>query len=165
MVLTEFKNTVVLIGEALVSRDATLTTVESCTGGGISCALTAVSGSSAWFERGFVTYSNEAKTELAGVPSTLISEFGAVSVEVAAAMSNGGLKAAHSDFALSVTGIAGPDGGSLEKPVGTVCFGWSFRNGEAETERIVFSGDRSQVRFETIEHALQGMLKRILCRH
>jgi nicotinamide-nucleotide amidase len=165
MVLTEFENIVVLIGEALVARDATLTTVESCTGGGIACALTALAGSSAWFERGFVTYSNEAKTELAGVPSALIAECGAVSIEVAAAMANGGLKAAHSEFALSVTGIAGPDGGSLEKPVGTVCFGWASRNTEAETERIVFSGNRHEVRFKTIEHALQGMLNRILDRH
>ena len=165
MVLSEFENKVVLIAQALVARDATLTTVESCTGGGIACALTALAGSSSWFERGFVTYSNAAKTELAGVPVALISKFGAVSVEVAASMASGGLKAAHSDFALSVTGIAGPDGGSPEKPVGTVCFGWAFKTREVETERIVFSGDRHEVRFKTIEHALQGMLNRILNRH
>ena len=163
--LTEFENTVVLIGQALVSGDATLTTVESCTGGGIACALTAVAGSSSWFERGLVTYSNEAKTELAGVPVALISKFGAVSIEVAASMASGGLKAAHSDFALSVTGIAGPDGGSPEKPVGTVCFGWAFKTTGVETERIVFSGDRHEVRFKTIDYALQGMLNRILDRH
>ena len=165
MVLSEFENKVVLIAQALVVRDATLTTVESCTGGGIACALTAVAGSSSWFERGLVTYSNEAKTELAGVPVALISKFGAVSIEVAASMASGGLKAAHSDFALSVTGIAGPDGGSPEKPVGTVCFGWAFKTRGVETERIVFSGDRHEVRFKTIEHALQGMLNRILDRH
>ena len=165
MVLSEFENKVVLIAQALVARDATLTTVESCTGGGIACALTALAGSSSWFERGFVTYSNAAKTELAGVPVALISKFGAVSVEVAASMASGGLKAAHSDFALSVTGIAGPEGGSPEKPVGTVCFGWAFKTREVETERIVFSGDRHEVRFKTIEHALQGMLNRILNRH
>lgn len=135
-----------------------LVTAESCTGGGIAYAMTGLPGSSEWFERGFVTYSNPAKQEQLGVAHDLITRYGAVSEEVAAAMAQGALQHSHADFSVAVTGIAGPDGGSAEKPVGTVCFGWSSRGGDTRTTRIGFEGDRQQVRELSILTALQGLV-------
>jgi nicotinamide-nucleotide amidase len=148
-----------IVGSRLLVIDSKLVTVESCTGGGIAHYITTVSGSSGWFERGLVTYSNQAKTDLADVPSGLIDACGAVSIEVAEAMAKGGLQNSPGDYSISVTGIAGPDGGSPDKPVGTVCFACARRLG-AETsiirsEKIWFDGDRASVRNQSIAHGLQ----------
>jgi len=149
------------LGEALLRARATLAVAESCTGGGIGYLVTAIPGSSNWFDRGFVTYSNAAKEEMLGVPADTLSRHGAVSEETAAAMATGALERSHADFSVSVTGVAGPDGGSDDKPVGTVCFGWSARGGETRTARIVFDGDRAEVRQRSILMAVQGVIDRV----
>ena len=132
-------------------------TAESCTGGLIAAALTAIAGSSDVMERGFVTYSNEAKNELIGVPMALIDAHGAVSEEVAAAMASGAVAHSRAQIAVSVTGIAGPGGGSAEKPVGLVCFGLARAGRPTRTERRVFPGDRAAVRHAAALFAL-GLL-------
>lgn len=132
-----------------------LVTAESCTGGLVAAALTAVAGSSDVFERGFVTYSNAAKQEDIGVPSTLIEQHGAVSEEVARAMAEGALESSAADIALSITGIAGPGGGSDSKPVGTVWLGCARRGSPTHTEKHVFSGDRGAIRRASVTAALQ----------
>ena len=142
-------------------RGMTVATAESCTGGLIAAALTAIAGSSDVVDRGFVTYSNAAKTEMLGVDPSLIEQFGAVSEPVAAAMASGALQRAPVDLAVSVTGVAGPGGGTPGKPVGTVCFGLATRHGETQTERQVFPGDRTDVRNATVLHAF-GLLRRAL---
>ena len=142
----------------LTQQGKMLATAESCTGGGIAYAITAIPGSSAWFERGFVTYSNLAKQEQLGVAHELLLRCGAVSEPVAAAMATGALRHSQADFSVAVTGIAGPDGGTEEKPPGTVCFGWAQRAAEARTTRIVFDGNRHQVRELSILTALQGLV-------
>jgi len=149
------------LAEGLVRRNKRVATAESCTGGSVACAMTDMAGSSRWFERGFVSYSNEAKTEQLSVPAETIARFGAVSEEVAAAMAAGALRHSRADFGVAVTGVAGPDGGSADKPVGTVCFGWSRRRegeGEPKTRRVLFAGNRQQVREQSVETALQGLL-------
>nr|WP_307690261.1 CinA family protein [Variovorax ginsengisoli] len=137
-----------------------LATAESCTGGLIAGACTDLSGSSAWFERGFVTYSNEAKTELLGVSAAWIDTHGAVSEPVARAMAEGAVARSHAQVSLAVTGVAGPTGGTPDKPVGTVWFGWSV-GGEVRTERRRFEGDRAAVRAATVLHALQTLVLRL----
>lgn len=147
----------------LRQRGKTITTIESCTGGLLSAVITSVPGSSDVFGYGFVTYANAAKTDMVGVPEYLLQSHGAVSIEVAASMAEGGLKTAQSSIAVSITGIAGPGGGSVEKPVGTVCFGLSFRDPEDEivtvAQRMDF-GDlgRDRIREKSVEHALKGLL-------
>lgn len=141
-------------GAWLVENDNQLVTVESCTGGGIATAITDVAGSSLWFERGFVTYSNLAKQQLVNVPAVLIEQHGAVSEQVAAAMAAGGLNNSNATISLSVTGIAGPDGGSEEKPVGTVCFAKAQKN-KVTTFTHHFTGDRQAVRKASIIYALE----------
>jgi len=138
-----------------------LVTAESCTGGWIAKLCTDLAGSSVWFERGMVSYSNEAKQDLLGVAAGRIVRFGAVSEEVAADMARGALARSRADFAVAVTGIAGPDGGSPDKPVGTVCFGWACPDGLIETERHRFAGDRDAVRRATVATALTGLLDRM----
>ncbi len=135
------------------ARGLTVATAESCTGGLIAAALTAIAGSSDVVDRGFVTYSNAAKTAMLGVPEALIAEVGAVSEAVARAMVLGALAASPADLAVAVTGIAGPGGGSADKPVGLVWFGAARRGGAAMTERRVFPGDRDAVRRATVLHA------------
>ncbi|HEY6433260.1 MAG TPA: CinA family protein [Acetobacteraceae bacterium] len=135
------------------ARRLKLGTVESCTGGLIAAVLTAIPGSSDVVERGFVTYSNEAKTELVGVPSALIAEHGAVSEPVARAMAEGGVAHSPADIVVSVTGVAGPGGGSAAKPVGLVCFGLARRGGPTVSERQIFPGDRTLIRAATVERA------------
>ncbi len=137
-----------------------LATAESCTGGLIAATCTELAGSSAWFERGFVTYSNEAKTELLGVPAELVAAHGAVSEEVARAMAQGAIAHSRAQVAVAVTGVAGPSGGSADKPVGTVCFGWATPRG-VHTERRLFPGDRAAVRQASVAHALQTLLQRL----
>jgi nicotinamide-nucleotide amidase len=145
------------VGHALQQRSWRLATCESITGGGISQAMTAIAGSSEWFDCGFVTYSNASKTRFLDVPETLIAEHGAVSEAVAAAMVRGALAHTDAQISLSTTGIAGPGGAVPGKPVGTVCFGWAHRS-IVHTERLVFTGDRAAVRAQTAEYALQGLL-------
>lgn len=141
----------------LIRREQKLVTAESCTGGLIAGALTALAGSSVWFERGWVTYSNAAKTAELGVSTALIDAHGAVSEDVAAAMAAGARTMAKVDYAIAVTGIAGPDGGTPDKPVGTVCFGWATPT-QTLTETHRFSGDRQQVREQSVAHALAGLI-------
>lgn len=146
------------VGKALQEKGLLLATAESCTGGGVAQAVTDVNGSSAWFERGFVTYSNAAKTGMLGVPTALIAAHGAVSEEVAAAMAQGSLDHSDAQVAVSTTGIAGPTGGVPGKPVGTVCFGWA-KDGRVQTQRLVFAGDRQAVREQAVAHALRELLR------
>ncbi|MEW6370966.1 MAG: CinA family protein [Pseudomonadota bacterium] len=146
------------VGAALQAKGLVLATAESCTGGGVSQAITEIAGSTGWFDCGFVTYSNNSKTELLDVPAALIAQFGSVSEEVAGVMAEGALSNSVADVALSTTGIAGPTGAVPGKPVGTVCFGWS-RGGTTLTERLVFQGDRHAVREQTVIHALRGLLR------
>jgi nicotinamide-nucleotide amidase len=159
----DIQTTAILV-EQLASRlrqqSLMLATAESCTGGLIAGACTDVSGSSEWFERGMVSYSNEAKTELLGVPAELIITHGAVSEQVACAMAAGALTHSHAQCAVAVTGIAGPTGGSADKPVGTVWFAWATPRG-VFSELQHFSGDRSTVRQATVVHALTGLLARL----
>ena len=146
------------VGRALHARGLLLATAESCTGGGVACAVTEIAGSTGWFECGFVTYSNASKTELLDVPAALMAQLGSVSEEVAAAMATGALASSNAHVAVSTTGIAGPSGAVPGKPVGTVCFGWA-RGDAVHTERLVFSGDSQAVREQTVVHALQGLLR------
>lgn len=146
------------LAQALLARGWMLATAESCTGGLIAAACTELSGSSEWFERGFVTYSNEAKTELLGVDPALLAQHGAVSEVVARAMAFGAVRHSHATVSVAVTGIAGPTGGSAEKPVGTVWFGFQV-DGRLTSETRVFPGDRAQVRAATVQHALQRLLE------
>ena len=145
---------------ALKNRGWMMATAESCTGGLIAASCTGLSGSSDWFERGFVTYSNAAKTDQLGVPADLIAAHGAVSEPVAHAMALGALAHSRAQVSVAVTGVAGPSGGSPEKPVGTVWFGWTVQ-GQTWTERLHFDGDRDAVRAATVCHALQGLLGRL----
>ncbi len=145
-------------GQALQANRLVLATAESCTGGGVSQAITDIAGSTSWFDCGFVVYSNASKTELLEVPDALIAQFGSVSEEVAAAMAQGALRSSNANVALSTTGIAGPTGAVPGKPVGTVCFGWATADA-VHTERLVFAGDRQAVREQSVRHALQGLLR------
>jgi nicotinamide-nucleotide amidase len=137
------------------ARHLRLATAESCTGGMIAAALTDIAGSSDVVERGFVTYSNEAKTEMLGVPAELIAKFGAVSEQVAREMAAGALRHSRADVSVAVTGIAGPGGGSKEKPVGLVYLAVARKGGETRCERKVFPGDRAAIRRLTVARALE----------
>lgn len=153
-----------LVGELLTAcreRKLMLSTAESCTGGLVAAALTAVAGSSAVFERGFVTYSNEAKTEILGVPEALLAQHGAVSEPVARAMAEGAIAHSRADIAVSITGIAGPDGGSAEKPVGLVHFATARRDGRTLVEKRVFPGDRDAIRLAAVACALKLIAGRL----
>ena len=147
------------VAAALLKKRAMLTTAESCTGGWVAQALTAIAGSSAWFERGFVTYSNAAKEEMLGVRPQTLARHGAVSEETAREMALGALAHSRADVALAITGVAGPSGGSAEKPVGTVCFAWATAGGRARAETRHFAGDREAVRRQSVERALAGVLE------
>jgi len=149
------------LGRALVARQRRVATAESCTGGLVAGAVTAIAGSSAWFDRGFVTYTNEAKCELLGVPAALIAREGAVSEAVARAMADGALARSGADVVVAVTGIAGPGGGSAGKPVGTVCFAWGRRGGAVDAVTRQFGGDRAGVRSQSVAVALEGLIARI----
>ncbi|MBV7404291.1 nicotinamide-nucleotide amidase [Enterobacter sp. ENT03] len=150
------------IGQALKARGATVTTAESCTGGWVAKVITDIPGSSAWFERGFVTYSNEAKSQMIGVKPATLEQHGAVSEPVVVEMAIGAIKAARADYAISVSGIAGPDGGTANKPVGTVWFGFASAAGEGITRCECFSGDRENVRRQATAYALQTLWQQFL---
>ena len=148
------------LGRGLLDNTMVLATAESCTAGGVAYAVTMQAGSSAWFDRGFVTYSNESKVQQLGVSPAYLRDFGAVSEAVAHEMAAGARERAHADYAISVTGIAGPDGGTPEKPVGTVCFGWAIRRDPAaapwvQTATRHFDGGRAAVRTHAIITALE----------
>ncbi|PTT19861.1 damage-inducible protein CinA [Acidovorax sp. HMWF029] len=145
----------------LIKHRRLLATAESCSGGMIAAACTDLGGASQWFERGFVTYSNAAKTEMLGVPATLIEQEGAVSEAVARAMADGALVHSQAHVSLAVTGVAGPTGGSEAKPVGTVWFAWCV-GGETHSEMQHFAGDRAAIRAATVRYALQRLLGHLL---
>ena len=146
------------LGLVLTANGAKIATAESCTGGWIAQAITEVPGSSAWFDRGFVTYSNKAKEQMLGVKQETLEKFGAVSAETVKEMVSGALANSDATFAIAVTGIAGPDGGTSEKPVGTVFIAWQWKNGAAEVVKKQFSGNRHQVRAQTVKIAIEGAI-------
>jgi nicotinamide-nucleotide amidase len=146
------------VGAALKTRGLLLVTAESCTGGWVAMELTAIAGSSAWFERGYVTYSNAAKREELGVEQATLERHGAVSEETAREMAAGALQHGRGQVALAITGVAGPAGGSRDKPVGTVCFAWA-RGSKISSETRRFGGNRESVRRQSVLHALQGVLE------
>lgn len=149
------------LGNLLLERGEWLTAAESCTGGWLAQSVTAIAGSSGWFDRGFVTYSNAAKVDMLGVPETTLERHGAVSEATARAMAQGALAHSRADWAVAITGIAGPSGGSAEKPVGTVCFAWAGRELGCEAQTCRFDGDRAAVREQSVRHALNGLLARV----
>ena len=149
-----------LVADLMLKKQFYLATAESCTGGLIAAACTDLAGSSQWFDRGFVTYSNAAKTDMLGVGAALIVQFGAVSEPVAAAMAQGAVKHSAAQVAVAVTGVAGPTGGSAEKPLGTVWIAWHV-NGQTSTQLCHFDGDRATVRALTVQQALQGLVERL----
>lgn len=151
------------LGAALKQRDWMLALAESCTGGMAAQFVTSIPGSSNWFERGFVTYSNAAKIDMLNVSPTTLDSYGAVSEQTAREMAHGALEHSRAHIAAAITGIAGPDGGTPEKPVGTVCFAWADANGIAAST-VQFSGDRSAVRRQAVTHCLQNLL-RLTLRH
>ncbi len=149
------------VGRALHDRQLMIVTAESCTGGWVAEALTMVPGSSAWFERGFVTYTYISKREVLGVRVETLEQHGAVSEQVVREMVEGALAGSHAQVAVAVSGTAGPGGGTPQKPVGTVCFAWAVKGGEPKSETQHFAGDREAVRRESVIHALNGVLFQI----
>jgi nicotinamide-nucleotide amidase len=159
----ELRRLALRVGRRLLAKRRRVVTAESCTGGWISKALTDIPGSSQWFEMAFVTYSNAAKTRYLGVRAQTLVRHGAVSGEVAREMARGALRASDAELAVAVTGIAGPDGGSPSKPVGTVWFCWAERQGRRQrlrTRKVRFSGDRRAVRASAVALALRGLIAR-----
>jgi nicotinamide-nucleotide amidase len=146
------------VGAACRQHRVLIATAESCTGGWMAQVITHTTGSSAWFERGFVTYSNEAKVDMLGVRPKTLEQFGAVSPETAAEMATGALNNSNALISLAITGIAGPTGGSPGKPVGTVCFAWCRVDETADAETAVFAGDREAIRRQAVVHALRGLM-------
>ncbi|MDO8350251.1 MAG: nicotinamide-nucleotide amidohydrolase family protein [Gallionella sp.] len=146
------------LGGLLKAHGLMLATAESCTGGGVAQAITEVAGSSAWFERGFVTYSNLSKQEMLGVLDATLDRYGAVSEAVVREMVEGALHHSHAQVTLAVSGIAGPGGGTQDKPVGTVWFAWGMRHGAIHAQRHQLAGNRSEVRAQAVRIALQGII-------
>jgi len=149
------------VGARLKADGLVLATAESCTGGWVAQTVTTVSGSSEWFDRGFVTYSNAAKLEMLGVRDETLARYGAVSEETAREMALGALAHSRAHVTLAITGVAGPTGGTTAKPVGMVCFAWARRDGAAQSETRRFAGDRERVRRESVIAGLQGLLARL----
>ena len=146
------------VGRALKSTGLNLVTAESCTGGWVGEAVTAIAGSSDWFDRGFITYSNAAKREVLGVAAATLSQHGAVSEETAREMALGALKHSRAQVSVAITGVAGPGGGSADTPVGTVCFAWAKNDAALCSERHLLEGDRTEVRRQSVVIALRGIL-------
>lgn len=147
------------LGHALLARDWRLAAAESCTGGWIGQAVTMVPGSSRWFDRGFVTYTNDAKQAMLGVRAETLSRHGAVSEQAVLEMAAGALEQSNAGIAVAVSGVAGPDGGSADKPVGTVWIAWALRGGKPFAQRFNFAGDRDAVRRQSVLRALQGLIE------
>ncbi|WP_019616028.1 CinA family protein [Psychromonas ossibalaenae] len=150
-----------VLGEKLTNAGLVAATAESCTGGGVAYAITEISGSSQWFDRSFITYSNDAKNQMVNVDPLLIEKSGAVSEPVVEQMAIGAVKNSDADLAVAVSGIAGPDGGTAEKPVGTVCMSWYNAHTCSKTETYLFVGDRSEVRTQAIRLALLGLIEAV----
>lgn len=146
------------LGAALQARGWMLATAESCTGGWVGQLVTALPGSSAWFERGFITYADNAKIEMLGVPPGMLAMHGAVSEETASAMAVGALKNSHAQAALAISGIAGPGGGTQHKPVGLVCYGWALTDGTIMSSTCRLDGDRDEIRSRAVAAALRGLI-------
>jgi nicotinamide-nucleotide amidase len=157
MIMTQ----VVTLARLLSERGMMLATAESCTGGWVAKCCTDLPGSSHWFERGFVTYTNESKQEMLGVSADTLLTHGAVSEVTVAQMARGALANSRAQCSVAISGIAGPGGGSVQRPVGTVCFGWAVAEGGVTTERCQFDGDREAVRGQAVVHALQGLISRL----
>lgn len=155
--MSEIDQLLVSLAGSLKRKGWMLATAESCTGGWIAKSCTDLAGSSVWFERGFVTYSNEAKQSMLGVKAATLEQFGAVSEPVVCEMAVGALQHSLAQVALSVSGIAGPSGVNLSKPVGTVCFGWAWANGRVKTRTEYFLGDRESIRIQSVIYALDGL--------
>jgi len=149
------------VGAALQARGWRLATAESCTGGWAAQAITAIAGSSAWFDRGFVTYSNAAKQDMLGVQAATLTVHGAVSEATVREMAAGALARSRAEASFAISGIAGPVGGSADKPVGTVCFAWALAGQAVEAVTRHFDGDRRAIRAQSVRHALQGLLERL----
>jgi len=147
------------LGNKLTEAGLVATTAESCTGGGVAYAITEIAGSSLWFDRSFITYSNDAKMQMLEVDGALISKQGAVSEQVVKEMAENAVRLSEADVSVAISGIAGPGGGSAEKPVGTVCFSWYNAHGGEKTETYLFVGDRSEVRTQAIRLALSGLIE------
>lgn len=145
------------LGDKLKARGWMLATAESCTGGWVGQLVTALPGSSQWYERGFITYANAAKIEMLGVPADILDAHGAVSEEAAGAMAAGALANSHAQAALAITGIAGPSGGTPQKPVGLVCYGWALSDGTRMTSTCRLDGDREEIRSRAVAAALRGL--------
>lgn len=156
--IAEIKTLVLNVASALTNHRLKLTTAESCTGGGLSYWLTSVPGSSAWFDRGFVTYSDDAKLAMLSVRPETLSQFGAVSEQTAREMAEGCLKHSLADLSIAITGIAGPTGGTSQKPVGTVWIAWASKKKPTQAIRYLFSGDRQAIRLSAIAKALEKVL-------
>ncbi|NWG87083.1 MAG: nicotinamide-nucleotide amidohydrolase family protein [Hydrogenophilaceae bacterium] len=159
MAVNELETLAVQLGEALLAKGWLLATAESCTGGWVAQTVTAISGSSNWFDRGFVSYSNEAKQDMLGVQAATLAAHGAVSEAVVREMVEGVLMRSRVDLTLAISGIAGPTGGSAEKPVGTVWLAWGVRGGARTAQIFHFQGDRAEVRRQSVVAALQGALQ------
>lgn len=156
------------VARAFKQHNKILTTAESCTGGWIAKLITDIVGSSSWFDRGFVTYTNQSKQDMLGVPQEIITEHGAVSEQTVRAMASGALQKSNADFSVSVSGIAGPGGGTVYKPVGTVWVAWGKKSQDekssgisVDSEHCLFEGDRDEIRRQAVSHALEGVLKTI----
>ncbi|SMY36624.1 Nicotinamide-nucleotide amidohydrolase PncC [Photobacterium malacitanum] len=159
--MTNIEQLAVELGQLLTAKKWIATTAESCTGGGVSFAITDIPGSSAWFNRAFITYSNEAKQQMLSVTEQALTEFGAVSEAVVFEMACGALAASRADISVAISGIAGPDGGTEEKPVGTVWFAWADATGWQQTRSCLFNGSRQEVRQQAIAEALSGLIERV----
>ena len=159
--MNQLENLARQLGNELLARGEFLAAAESCTGGWLAQSVTAIAGSSGWFDRGFVSYSNAAKVDMLGVAETTLERHGAVSEATARAMAQGALSHSRADWSVAITGVAGPGGGSLEKPVGTVCFAWAAKETGCEAQTCHFSGDRAEVREQAVRHALRGLLERL----
>ena len=156
--LEDFFDVAQQLGDKLQQHDIFLATAESCTGGLVSAVLTSVSGSSKWFDRGFVTYCNDAKHDLLGVSHRTLAEHGAVSLATARAMAEGALQHSQANASVAITGVAGPLGGSLEKPVGTVCFGFAFDWQSTQVVQQQFSGTRTDIRKKSTQYAIEYLI-------
>ncbi len=148
------------LGERLKKQSLRCVVAESCTGGRLASAITDIPGSSAWFDRGYITYSNQAKTEMLGVSAEVLAGTGAVSEATVCAMASGAIAASGADMSIAISGVAGPSGGSAEKPVGLVWISWALKSGQVEAQAYQFEGDRLAIRLLAVENALKGLIKR-----
>jgi nicotinamide-nucleotide amidase len=148
----------ITVGSALAEQGLMLASAESCTGGWVGQVITSIAGSSTWYERGFITYTDIAKREMLGVSSVTLKQYGAVSEETAYEMAEGALARSHAQVSVAITGIAGPGGGTAEKPVGMICMAWIIKEGLARTETYYFSGNREETRRQSVAAALRGVI-------